>query len=403
MTAAKDFRDKFAIVGLGITKQGRLPDLTPRMLETEAAKLAIEDAGLKPSDIDGAIHCHLIGGSGSVPEWQDSFARILGLPAKFLWFVGRGGAVSASSIVMATQALELGLAKYVVVVIGLDMWSRGHVERRKQGFEVGRGYVVGNRPLYGLDLGDLQPATHHCFLVTRHMHEFGTTSRQLGAIAVAERAWANMNPAAVMYGRPMTIEDHQNSAVFCWPFHWLDICLTQDGGEAFIITTAERAKALKKPPVYIMGVGFGEMMEKLWWEKTNYTQFAVESGKKDAFRLAGIELKDIDFCELYDSMTGEVLIQLEDYGFCKKGDGGPFCASGAIAPGGSLPVNTGGGMLSSHYLLDMTQMGEAIIQLRGEGGARQVKKNEIALVSGYGGEILRPGMCSIHSTVVLRR
>lgn len=301
------------------------------------------------------------------------------------------------AVVAATKYLDLGIAKYVLLAFGSNEWSMRHSPR-------GGDFFRTTRPgLWGQPLGELTGISSHSMLAARHMYEYGTTSRQLGAVAVAMRSWACLNPAAAMYGKPITIEDHQNSELICWPYHLLDACQQSDGGTAFIVTAAERAKDLKKRPVYIMGVGFGEHMRKLWWDKTNYTRLDVETAKADAFRLAGIELKDIDAAQFYDCFTAEVIFQLEDYGWCEKGEGGPFVEAGNIGPSGSTPVNTGGGMLSSHHHGDSTGLAEAVIQLRGDGGKRQVKNAEICLVSGHGGEILMPGMCSVHSTLILRR
>ncbi|UCG66291.1 MAG: thiolase family protein [Deltaproteobacteria bacterium] len=395
---SSEFRDKFAIVGLGMTKVGHVPGYSARTLQTEAARLAIEDAGLRREDIDGCIHAMSAdGGGGSAGDWTDAFPRVLGLPAKFYFRIGRGGAGPTLCIVAATKFLELDLAKYVLIAFGTNAYS-GRSTSQERGPQVKE-----REGLWGRSFGDIVPVSHHSFFASRHMHEYGTTSRQLGAIAVSERQWACLNPAAHMYGHPMTIEDHQESPILVWPYHMLDICLISDGGTAFIVTTAERARDLRKSPVYIMGVGFGEHMEKQWWDKTNYTQLPVETAKADAFRMAGIELKDIDAAQLYDCFTAEVLFQLEDYGWCRKGEGGPFAEAGNIGPGGSIPVNTGGGQLSSHHHSGFTPFAEAVIQLRGEGGARQVEDAEICLASGHGGEILRPGMCSIHSTIILRR
>jgi acetyl-CoA acetyltransferase len=301
---------------------------------------------------------------------------------------------------MATQLLSLGIAKYVLIAGSRDDWSRSQ-KIRKEGRR-GQSFME-KEGSWGKPFGHFAAADIHGFFATRHMHEYGTTSKQFGAVAVAERQWACLNPHAYMYGRPMTIEDHQNSPIVVWPYHLLDICLMSDGGTAFIITTADRAKDLKKPPVYIMGIGFGEQLAKLWWDKKNYTTLAVEKAKNDAFRMAGIELKDIDVAELYDCFTTEVILQLEDYGWCKKGEGGPFVEEGHIGPGGDLPVNTGGGLLSSHHHVNLTCVSEAIIQLRGEGGDRQVKDAGIAFATGHGGEIVSGQMCSMHSTLILRR
>jgi acetyl-CoA acetyltransferase len=233
------------------------------------------------------------------------------------------------------------------------------------------------------------------------MAVYGTTSEQLGAISVQQRAWACRNPEAKMYGRPITLEDHQNSPLVVEPYHLLDISQVSDGAIAFILTTRERAADLQKPVVSVLGQGFGEVAAELWWEKKNFTEMAVANAKKQAFEEAGITLDDIDVAQLYDCFTAEVLFQLEDYGWAKKGEGGPFVAQGNIGPGGSIPVNTSGGLLSCYHLGDLTGMAEAIRQVRGEAGERQVPDCEVALTTGHGGELVSPGMCSIHTTTLL--
>lgn len=398
--ALSDFRRKFAIVGLGVTKVGHLPQYTGITLQTEAARLAIEDAGLKREDIDGAINARIGGGTYAArQDWTDAFARRLGLPVNFYFSIERGGGCSAWSIISAAEFLELGIAKYVIVALGETSWSNTHGKRgERTRFE---GTLRSG--LWGVPMGDIPAVGHHSFFATRHMYEYGTTSRQFGAIAVAERQWACLNPAAYMHGRPITIEDYEKSPIVAWPYHVLDCSLQSDGGTAFILTTAERAKDCKRPPIYVMGVGFGEHIRKLWWEKGHHTRLDVEPAKKAAFGQAGIELKDIDVAQLYDCFTGEVLLQLEDYGWCGKGEGGPFVEAGNTAPGGTIPVNTGGGLLSSHHFADLTGFAEAVTQLRGQAGTRQVKNCEIAMVTGHGGEITRPGMCSMHSCLVLAK
>jgi acetyl-CoA acetyltransferase len=238
-------------------------------------------------------------------------------------------------------------------------------------------------------------------MASRHMAEYGTTSRQLGAIAVAERAWACLNPEAKMYGRPITIQDHQDSPLVVEPYHLLDISQISDGAVAFVLTTAERARDTRKPPVFVLGQGYGEVMAELWWEKKNFTHMAVKPAREQAFGQAGITLQDIDCAQLYDCFTSEVLFQLEDYGWCEKGEGGAFVESGAIGPGGSIPVNTSGGLLSCYHLGDLTGFAEAVRQIRGEAGERQIPDCSIAMSTGHGGEIVSPGMCSIHACTVL--
>lgn len=396
-----DFKNKFAIVGLGVTQVGQLPGKTPRMLECESARLAIEDAGLRPVDIDAAIQAESDPGSGMRLRYDDAFPRMMGLPVNlYVPSVGRGGEVAILAITLATQLLNLGIAKYVLVAGARDDWSRSH-KPREPGMR-GQEFLE-KAGIWGGPLGCVTAASMHSFFATRHMYEYGTTSQQLGAVAVAERSWACLNPAASMYGRPITIEDHQESPLVVWPYHLLDICLVSDGGTAFVVTTADRARDLRKPPVYIMGIGFGDHAQKLWWDKTNYTTLPVQTAKEVAFATAGIELKDIDVAQLYDCFTSELIFQLEDYGWCRKGEGGPFVEEGHIAPSGDIPVNTGGGLLSSHHLGNLTCLAEGVIQMRGEGGDRQVKDVEVGLVTGHGGELLSGQMCSIHSTLILGR
>lgn len=391
-------QQKFAIVGTGLL-HGRFPGKTSRALQAEAARLAILDAGLEPKDIDGSINTTLETGSGSQPAWTDAFPRVLGLPVHFYFTVARGGAIIPLSIMAAQQALALGLARYVVVAYGSNDWSRRHAPTAERS---DRPHIE-REGLWGTPFGDLAAISHHSFFACRHMHEYQTTSQQLGAIAVAQREWANLNPDAEMYGRPMTLADHQASPVLVWPYHLFDTCLVSDGGGAFVITTSERARDLPHPSVNVLGLGFGEAMADLWWDHQNYTQLAVKTAKAAAFGQAGVTLGDVDVAEMYDCFTAEVLFQLEDYGWCDKGEGGAFVEEGHTRPGGDTPVNTGGGLLSQFYMADWTGFMEAMIQLRGMGGARQVPDAEVAMVTGHGGEILRPGMCSIHSTLLLGR
>jgi acetyl-CoA acetyltransferase len=207
-----------------------------------------------------------------------------------------------------------------------------------------------------------------------------------------------------MYNRPLTIEDHQNSPIHVWPYHVADMCVTTDGAVAFIVTTAERARDLKKAPVYVLGVGFGDAAGGQWWDgPSHYERLPVKSAKEAAFGQAGITLKDLSMAQFYDCFTGEVLFQLEDYGFCAKGEGGAYAQEGHLGPGGDMPCNTSGGLLSAYHLADLTGISESVFQLRGEAGERQVADARISMVTGHGGELMSPGMCSIHTTLLLGR
>jgi acetyl-CoA acetyltransferase len=236
------------------------------------------------------------------------------------------------------------------------------------------------------------------------MAVYGTSSEQLGSIAVQFRQWANKNPLARMYNKPLTLEDHQNSPIHVWPYHLADMCVTTDGAVAFIVTTAERARDLKKSPVYVLGIGFGDAAGGQWWDgPTHYERLPVKTAKEAAFGQAGITLQDLSMAQFYDCFTGEVLLQLEDYGFCAKGEGGTYAQEGHLGPGGDMPCNTSGGLLSAYHLADLTGISESVFQLRGEAGERQVPEAKVSMVTGHGGELMSPGMCSIHTTLLLGR
>jgi acetyl-CoA acetyltransferase len=228
----------------------------------------------------------------------------------------------------------------------------------------------------------------------RHMECYGTTHDQLGAIAVSTREWAAMNPHAQMR-QAITLEDYHASRWIAEPLHLLDCCLVSNGGVAVIVTSAERARSLRQPPVYVWGMGQGHPGDprRAGWEPE--TETGARLARDTAFRMAGITTEDVDVCELYDCYTYTTLVTLEDYGFCPKGEGGPFVADGKLGPGGALPTNTGGGQLSGYYMWGMTPLSEGVIQARGQGGERQVPKHDVVLVTGNG------GILSYHACLVL--
>jgi acetyl-CoA acetyltransferase len=229
----------------------------------------------------------------------------------------------------------------------------------------------------------------------RHMYEFGTTSKQLGAIAVACRKHASMTENA-QRRQPITLDDYMNSKMYSDPFRLLDICQVTDGGAAVVVTAKERSISLKHKPIYISGMGNRHPAWGIGWAPSMTTTGAKESSEI-AYKMAGMTPKDIDIAEIYDCFTYTLLVTLEDYGFCKKGEGGSFVEGGRIEIGGELPVNTSGGLLSQGHLEGMNHITEAVRQLRGDCGPRQVKDAEVAIVSGNG------GILSTHSTIILRR
>ena len=223
---------------------------------------------------------------------------------------------------------------------------------------------------------------------------YGTTTDQLGAIAVAERQWAAKNPIAA-HREPITLDDYRASRWVAEPLHLLDCCLVSNGGVAVIVSRADEARDMAQPPAYVWGMGQGhpgDMRRKGWDVET---QTGAPMSKEKAFAMAGIGVGDVDVLQAYDCYTYTVLVTLEDYGFCAKGEGGPFVEDGKLGPGGSLPTNTGGGQLSAYYMWGMTPLSEGVIQARGSGGERQVAKHDIVLVTGNG------GILDHHSTLVL--
>lgn len=371
-----------------------------RSLQAEAARLAIEDSGLTVSQVDGAIDLRLAPGSGDIPSSTDAFPRVIGMPCRMFFQISRGGTAGILGIVAASKFLELGIANYVVLAYGTKDWSRS---RAGKASGITGLNMIEKQGYWGKPFGDLTAVSHHSFFASRHMHEYGTKSVHFGNIAIAAREWAALNPLAQLHGRQLSQDEYLNSPTIVDPYRLHDMCVVNDGAMAFVLTTADRAADLRQPPVMVMGAGVGEAMERLWWEKANYTQLAVDTAKRAAFREADIEIGDVDFAGLYDCFTGEVLFQLEDYGWCKKGEGGDFASGGRIAPGGSLPINTSGGLLAAYHLGELTHLSEAILQLRNQAGDRQVKGARVGLVTGHGGEILSPGMCSTHGTLVLGR
>jgi acetyl-CoA acetyltransferase len=386
-----DLRAKGAIVGLGQTRMGKNYDHPNAMgFAVEAVKLALDDAGLERDDLDGLLVNPGI-------TWADSqmasFAlqQAMGLrDLRLTATMNLGGATAGAMIMHAIQSIAAGMANCVACVFA-DAPLRPPAPKDGKGAGGGSAAAYGFARGLNAAYGQFGVNAHYAFVARRHMALYGTTQDHLGAIAVEQRKWANLNPAAQFCDTPMTMEDYHSSRWVVEPFHLYDCCLVSNGGLGVIVTSADRAKSLRKPPVYVLGMGQGHP----GGDPMDTLVSGAPLARDTAFKMAGIKLADIQFAELYDCYTFTVLVTLEDYGFCRKGDGGPFVADGRTGPGGSIPVNTGGGQLSSFYMWGMTPIAEAIVQIRGEGGRRQVPKHEVGLVSGNG------GILSTHSTLVV--
>tara|TARA_R110001592_G_scaffold260403_1_gene524974 strand:+ start:81896 stop:83050 length:1155 start_codon:yes stop_codon:yes gene_type:complete len=358
-----------AIVGMGVTKQGRGLGVTEVELRRQALELALLDAGLERDAIDGYIHAS--------HERED--LRYLGLSPNFSWPVQTGGATASATFVMAAGAILSGQAEMVACAYAMAPSSGG-----MPGFSapmslgsLGYGYPA--------QVGMIGAASAHALHARWHMDHYGTTSEHMGAVAVQLRNHALNRPDAMTYGKPITLEDHQASPMVVDPFHMLDCCRDTDGGAVFIVTSAERAKTMAAThPVYILGAGMGHNIAK-WHERDVYAHHDnIAPAAARAFAQAGVSLADIDTAQFYDPFTISIIMQLEHYGFCKPGQGGPFVADGGIALDGAIPANTGGGQISGFYAAGFTPIIEAMKQLRGEAGATQVKNARLALASGHG-------------------
>src|SRR5881296_641267 len=326
--AGHPLRGATAIVGLGITPQGRVYGRTPLGFAVDAVRLALEDAGLERADLDGLLLNPGLSwndlGMGSFQLQQALGLRDLRLSAT----MGVGGATACAMIQHAAQAIAAGLCSTVACVFSDAPLKPPAPERERTSSGSAYGFVRGWEAAYGY----FGVNAMYALVARRHMHRYGTTQDHLGAVAVAQRRWANLNPAAQMHEQPLTLEDYHRSRWIVEPFHLFDCCLVSNGGLAVIVTGAERARNLRRPAVYIWGMGQGH----LGGDPSDTLASGAVLAREPAFRMAGITLRDVDVVELYDCYTFTVIVTLEDYGFCAKGEGGPFAAENATGPGRAL-------------------------------------------------------------------
>ena len=373
-------KDKACIVGVGESAYTRNADDPASVLtnQLQAATHAIADAGLSNNQIDCLIP------SQYGPTTEELAANLGVEELRYATTVHMGGAAAVASVQTAAMAVAAGVADYALVVTG---WNGYSATRTRSvlasdtsvipGGDIARDYYMP----YGLTV----PAQWYALIARRHMHEFGTTAEQLGAIALAMRKHAQLNERAVMRERAMTIEDYLASPVIAHPYRLFDCCLETDGAAAVVVTTAERARDLQRKPVYIMGAAAGHPYpaDDITNREDIY-ETGLTAAAPRAFAMAGVTPGDVDFAQIYDCFTFEVLQQIEEAGFCKRGEGGAFVQGGRIELGGQLPVNTHGGLLSEAHVLGMNHVVEAVRQLRGEAGERQVADAEIGVVTGWG-------------------
>jgi acetyl-CoA acetyltransferase len=355
----------------------------------DAISRALDDAGLLPSDVDG-----LLVNANFSPEMSPMLQLLLGFEdLRLMNAMTAYGSTAGTMLHYASHAVRTGRANVIVCVFA-DAPLKESISASQSAYS-GLDFTTDGLASLRYAYGDFGPAnTGYALATRRHMHLYGTTHEQLGRIAVGQREWALMNPQAQMK-KPLTMAEYHSSRWIVEPLHLFDCCLVSNGGVAVVVTSGARARTLRQPPIYLRGFGQCAPGDRRLSERDPAVHTGATISGESALREAGIALGDIDVLELYDCYTYTVLVTLEDYGFCAKGEGGVFVEDGKLGPGGALPTNTGGGQLSAYYMWGFTPLSEGIIQARGQGGARQVERNDHVLVSGNGGTL------NYHSTTIL--
>lgn len=376
----KGFRDRAAIAGVGYTPFSKNSGVSTLTLAVDAILAALDDAGLSVDDLDG-VATHRVG--DSTPPWV--VAPALGVP-EVNWYLDQfgGGSVSHSVLAQAAMAIAAGVAETVVCYRAINARSE---------FRMG-GTGRGPSPLFDVQYqapyGYFAPPQQFAMFARAHMVQYGTTHEQFGHVAVGQRANAVKNPRALKRD-PITLDDYLASRWIAEPFRLLDCCLETDGACAVVVTSAERARDLRHPAVLVSGAAWGggdSFFSGTGAADTDFTTTEAARMAPRLYAMAGVGPADIDVAELYDCFSYSVIVQLEDYGFCAKGEGGPFVESGATLLDGSLPVNTHGGFLSEGYVHGINHIAEAVSQLRGTAGDRQVPGAEVALSTAQPGYVL---------------
>jgi acetyl-CoA acetyltransferase len=376
---------RIAIVGIGETRYERKAARRLMGLLLEAAHAALADAGLRASDVDGII------APGTSYQELHELVRELGVRNQFFTASGySGGAAVVSAPLLAAMAVEAGLATTVLCCRGLAWGS----ERRGN-----TGQMHAEMPMkasFEIPFGWYPQIVYYAGMARRHMALYGTTEAHLGAVAVAFRRHASLTDNAILRDRPLALADYLAEPYLAEPFRAADCCLVNDGAGAFVMTSAERARDLRQAPVVVLGIGAGVSEDGEYSSlRTDYLATAAVHSAPRAFGMAGLGPADVDFVTLYDNFTAMVILQLEDMGFCVRGEGGPFVEGGHIELGGALPVNPSGGQLAQSFMLSMNNLCESVRQLRGTAGPRQILDAEVGLVAGYSG--------SEHATMLLGR
>lgn len=371
-------RGKTAIVGTGMAGIGAAPGFTHLDLTALAVRRALDDAGLALPDVDGLFTANMVNMMATT-----TVAEYLGLRPLVQVGTNTGGNSFIDHLQWASMALDAGLCNVALVCYGSNQRTGGHPMMPSDG------------PPYDAPFKPREPISSYAFAAARHMHQYGTTREQLAEVAVSARQWALLNPLAAA-DQPLSVQDVLSSRMICDPLSLLDCCLVSDGAGAVVLTRADRARDLPRTPVSVLGAATATSHKQISEMPDLTVTAAADSGRR-ALAQAGVSAADIDVLQLYDAFTINVVLFLEDLGFCAKGDGGPFVTGGRIAPGGTLPVNTNGGGLSFVHpgMYGIFTIIEAVEQLRGAAGARQVAGAQLAVCHGNG------GLLASQSTAVL--
>ena len=368
-------RDKTCVTGIGETVYMRGSSKTAFELQIESSLKAISDAGLTPKDIDGVIPIGIV--SGTADDFIDNF----GLPdLRFSAVIPHGGASPAMALQCAAAAIAFGACNHVLITFGRNVSAASNkAGARIHGMPQFHYVTEFEHPM-----GASAPAQLYAPMARRHMELYGTTVAQFGEVAVACRQHALLNGNAIMK-KAISLEDHRNSRMIADPFRLLDCSLESDGGAAVVVSASDRAADLRHRRVFISGVAEGHPDQPgSITQRPDMTSLGIAKAAPRAFQMAGVTHADIDVAEIYDCFTYAVIRQLEDMGFCAKGEGGPFVEGGRLRLGGALPTNTHGGLLSQAHVWGLNHIVELVRQLRGDAGAAQVANAEVGLVTGYG-------------------
>ncbi len=387
--ATDSLRGQAAIVGAADTEVGKVPHLGATALCVDAALRALNDAGITKDQIDGLVTCN----SMAEPHMYhaETIAEYLQIFPRYCVTAAAGGGTTFSVLQNAVSAIATGVCKTVLISMA-DSLRTGLSREQGMVLQSSTGHQQ-----FEIPYGATVPA-YYALIARAYMDAYGATEEQFASVAVGARQHAALNSNAQMQ-EVITVDDVLSSRMIADPLHLLDCSLVSDGGAAVILTSADRAADFPHDPVYVLGAGEGHGHEHISQARSLTTSAAVESGRR-AFEMAGLGPADIDVAEIYDCFTPVVLIELEDLGFCEKGEAGAFVESGATALGGSLPMNTHGGLLSHCHPGNpgsMFALTEAVTQLRHDAGKRQVKGAEIALAHAQG------GIMSSHATLILGR